>query len=168
MKVLFVCSSNVCRSPYCEFVFKRECRIRGFCEGSITVSSAAVLNRSKRLHKMAYASLLSEGFTECEIKSFKPNYKKEAENLFEEADVIIGMTKIHGYLTPKRFRNKFLTLSEAADGVYKPVPDPFLKKSQQDYDADMEIIKGYLLRYADNILNEQNPINEERNGIKNS
>lgn len=43
---------------------------------------------------------------------------------------------------------KFVTLSYAAEGKYTPIPDPFLYKSQEEYDKVMSIIKVYLEKYA--------------------
>ena len=65
-----------------------------------------------------------------------------------DADVIIGMSKMHKWLTPAKYRKKFITLSEAAEGRYTPIPDPFLYKSQEDYDKVMSVIKVYLTLYA--------------------
>ena len=64
INVLFVCSSNVCRSPYCEYMFKRMVQEDEALAGIVgRVESAAVLNHSKELHSKARASLLGEGFT---------------------------------------------------------------------------------------------------------
>lgn len=41
-----------------------------------------------------------------------------------------------------------MTLSYAAEGKYTPIPDPFLYKSQEEYDKVMSIIKVYLEKYA--------------------
>lgn len=48
MKILFVCSSNVCRSPYAEYVFRRMVEQSPVLSAAgITVSSSAVFNKSK-------------------------------------------------------------------------------------------------------------------------
>ena len=47
MKILFVCSSNVCRSPYAEFVFRRlVAQSPVLSAAGIEVSSSAVFNKS--------------------------------------------------------------------------------------------------------------------------
>ena len=76
--------------------------------------------------------------------------------MFDEADEIIGMTRWHKWLLPRSLKPKFKTLSEAAEGVYKPVPDPFLAKDEATYDRAMSVIKKYLGEYAEKLKERQN------------
>lgn len=87
-----------------------------------------------------------EGFDEREILAHKPSFKTDKAR-FENADVIIGMSRMHGLLTPRKYRKKYVTLSEAATGKYSPVPDPFLATSQQSYDKTMLVLKGFVTQY---------------------
>lgn len=149
MKILFVCSSNVCRSPYAEYVFRRMVEQSPVLSAAgIEVSSSAVFNKSKEIFPKAVVSLQREGFDKDYILSHKPSFKWCDMKRFKDADVIIGMSKMHKWLTPLAYRKKFLTLSEAAEGEYKPLPDPFLYKSQEEYDKVMSLIKAYLAEYA--------------------
>lgn len=145
-KVLFVCSSNVCRSPYCEFLLRRMVQEDAELCGKVEVKSSAVFNRSKSIFPRAVTVLKREGFDEQEILAHKPHYKSD-KSRYEEADVIIGMSKMHGLMTPRKFRKKYETLSEIATGKYKPVPDPFLATSQKAYDKTMAVLKGYVESY---------------------
>lgn len=157
MKILFVCSSNVCRSPYAEFVFKRMVEGNDILKQIVTgVRSAAVLNKSRDIFNKTVNSLVSEGFSEEEVLSHKPAYKAQNRALFEEADVIIGMSAMHKFLTPKKYRSKFITLSEAAVGKVVKIPDPFMLKTQAEYNEVMEIIKIFLDLYAKNLIDEYN------------
>ncbi len=141
--VLFVCSSNVCRSPYCEFMLRRMIANDDDLKDKVEVRSAAVFNRSKRIFPKAVVVLKRNGFDEREILAHKPSFKTDVE-LFESADVIIGMSHTHKLLTPKKYRSKFVTLSEAATGTYTPIPDPFLSTSQEAYDKVMRALDSYL------------------------
>ncbi len=162
MKILFVCSSNVCRSPYCEFVFKKMAENDPALKEAVErVDSAAVLNFSEKLHKLARASLMKEGFSAEELDAFVPKHRLKAKAVFAEADEIIGMTRWHKFLLPKAERAKFKTLSEAAEGKYSPIPDPFLAKSQEEYDKAMDIIKKYLEEYAAKIKERHNGRKEQ-------
>lgn len=116
-----------------------------------SVRSAAVFNRSRRIHPKAKLALLREGFTEEEIDAHRPAFKWGDGRLFKEADVIIGMTKMNKVALPLRFHKKFVTLSEYVDGSYTTIPDPFLMKSLDDYFAVMDLIKGFLVKLADKI-----------------
>ncbi len=149
MKILFVCSSNVCRSPFAELVFRRIVKNSPvLSRKNIEVSSSAVFNRSKVIFPKAAVSLKREGFSEEEIAAFKPSFKWTEPEKFRDADVIVGMSKMHKWLTPRKYRKKFVTLSEAAEGKYTPIPDPFLYKSQEEYDKVMSVIKVYLEELA--------------------
>lgn len=146
MKILFVCSSNVCRSPYCEFVTRKLLEESpSLKDKGIEVYSSAVFNKSAEIHTMALNALKAEGFDESHIKAHRPGFKYKDKRKFEQADIIIGMSKIHYYLTPKAYRKKFVTLSELTINNYVKIPDPFLKRTQKEYDEVMAIIKEYLL-----------------------
>ena len=144
--VLFVCSSNVCRSPYCEFMLRRMIDNDDELRGKVDVCSSAVFNRSKSIFPKAVDVLKREGFDESEILAHKPSFKNDKER-FEKADVIIGMSHMHKLLTPRKYRKKYVTLSEAATGKYAPVPDPFLATSQKEYDKTMTVLKSYVESY---------------------
>ena len=144
--VLFVCSSNVCRSPYCEFMLRRMIDNDDELRGKVDVFSSAVFNRSKSIFPKAVDVLKREGFDESEILAHKPSFKTDKER-FEKADVIIGMSHMHKLLTPRKYRKKYVTLSEAATGKYAPVPDPFLATSQKEYDKTMTVLKSYVESY---------------------
>lgn len=118
---------------------------------SIDVKSAAVFNKSKQIFPMTENILVREGFTHDEVAAFKPSYKHGDEILFEQADIIIGMTKLHKVETPKKYRAKFITLSEIAVETYIKIPDPFLAKSQSAYDETMAIIKEFLMVFVDKL-----------------
>lgn len=152
MKILFVCSSNVCRSPYAEFVFRKLVAGDAMLSSiGIEVKSAAVLNYTKTIFPKAIPALLDEGFSKEEILAHKPCFKWCDMLRFDEADVIIGMSRFHKTLTPIKCKKKFITLSEAAGDEYTPIPDPFLAKSQEEYNKAMAVIKAYLIKYKNNL-----------------
>ena len=149
MNILFVCSSNICRSPFCEYVFRDMVAKDPELQKRVSkVASAAVFNRMYKIHPKARIALLREGFDGAYIDAHKPSFKWSDPERFEQADVIIGMSKMHRWLTPCRWRKKFVTLSEAAEGKYTPLPDPFLYKTQEEYDKVMSVIKIYVEKYA--------------------
>ncbi len=153
MKILFVCSSNICRSPYCEFVFKRMCAGNAALAERVTwVQSGAVFHQCKKLHPKARAALLAEGFAPEELDKHSPAFWRRFPERFEEADIIIGMTRWHKYFIPKKWRGKYIDLAELATGVYTPVPDPFLAKTQEKYNEVMRVLDKYLQEVAQKII----------------
>ncbi len=153
--VLFVCSSNVCRSPYCEFMLRRMIENDEDLKGRVEVRSSAVFNKSKSIFPKAVDILKREGFPESEILAHKPSFKTDKER-FENADVIIGMSRMHKLLTPRKYRSKYITLSEAATDKYSPVPDPFLATSQAEYDKTMSVLRDYVSLYFQRLKNALN------------
>lgn len=98
MKLLFVCSSNICRSPYCEFVFKRMCEKDPELSSHFEwIKSGAVFHQCKKLHPKARAALLSEGFSPQALDKHSPAFWRRFPERFEEADLIVGMTRWHKY-----------------------------------------------------------------------
>ena len=152
MKILFICSSNVCRSPFSELMFKRIVDGDEQLKSKIEwVRSAAVLNKSRRLHKKAFQSLSARGFDEKVLREFKPSYILCDRALFDDADMIVGMAAAHKTLLPIKYKKKFRLLSSVAGEGKKSIPDPFLKKTQDDYEVVMRVIEDYLNKFAERI-----------------
>ena len=152
MKILFVCSSNICRSPFCEYVFRdmveKDPELKKRVDG---VASAAVFNRMKRIHPMARTALLREGFDEAHIDSHRPSFKWGDRKLFDDADLIVGMSRANKIVLPLRYHRKFVTLSEYGEGRYEKIPDPFLMKNVDDYLAVMDFLKAKIVSFAEKI-----------------
>jgi protein-tyrosine-phosphatase len=131
-------------------------------QADMEITSSAVLNRSRTIFPKTAVALRREGFSDEEIYAFKPSHKSSAREKFQNADIIIGMSKAHGLLTPKQFRGKYVPLSVAASGKYKSVPDPFLSHSQKSYDRVMENLKKYLVQYTDKLEKEYSAANSKK------
>ncbi len=142
--------SNICRSPYCEYVFRRIVENDEILKENIEwVKSSAVFNKSRVINSKAILALRREGFEEDYILAHRPTYKwGKGRKYFEEADIIIGMTRSNAYFLPRKYRGKFVLLSQLASGEYRPIPDPVLIKDQNKYYAAMDEIKNYLVEYA--------------------
>lgn len=151
MNILFVCASNICRSPYCEFVFRRMAENDPVLHGKIEVSSSAVFNWMKEMDPKTRESLKREGFSDQELAEFEPRHWTHNVPGFRNADVIVGMTRLQKLLTPAPFRKKYVTLSEAATGTYHTIPDPYFLTDQDEYNEKMDVIKDYLQKYLDHL-----------------
>ena len=156
MKILFICMSNICRSPFCEYVFRRMVSQDEVLSGNVEwVKSSAVFNKSFKINSKAVPALLREGFEESYILAHEPTFKYgKGKKYFEEADVIIGMTRSNKFFLPIKYRKKFVLLSEIATGQYKPISDPVLIKDIEKYYAAMDVIKDYLHKYAEILKSE--------------
>ncbi len=153
--ILFVCSSNVCRSPYAEFCFKQmleeDERFNGH---EINVMSAAVLNRRKAIHGKTRRCLLNQGIAETDIDSFKPTHIEDRIKDFMP-DIIIGMNKAQGKcIKDEKIRKLYVPMALLVGEKYKGVPDPFMIILQKNYDKVMGSIKVYLKKYLDILATE--------------
>ena len=130
--------SNICRSPYCEYVFRRIVDNDGVLGKNITwIKSAAVFNKSFHINSKAKTALLREGFTEEEIDAHVPLFKYgQGRKYFDQADIIIGMTRSNKVFLPLKYH------------------DPVLIKNQDEYHRAMDEIKDYLEKYAENLKSE--------------
>lgn len=115
------------------------------------VKSGAVFHQCKNLHPKAKAALEAEGFAPEILDKHSPAYWRRFPERFEQADIIIGMTRWHKYFIPKKWRGKYVDLAELATGTYTPVPDPFLAKTQEKYNEVMRVLDKYLTMVADKI-----------------
>ena len=115
------------------------------------VKSGAVFHQCKNLHPKAKAALEAEGFAPEVLDKHSPAYWRRFPERFEQADIIIGMTRWHKYFIPKKWRGKYVDLAELATGTYTPVPDPFLAKTQEKYNEVMRVLDKYLVMVADKI-----------------
>lgn len=154
MNILFVCASNICRSPYCEFMFRRMVEQDPDLNGKVHVTSSAVFNHMKQMDPKTRESLRQEGFTDEELDQFTPSIWYRSIQKFKDADVIVGMTRLQKWLTPPPFRKKYMTLSEAATGKYHTIPDPYLILDQDEYNKKMDTIKSYLEQYLQRVKQE--------------
>ncbi|MBR5015943.1 MAG: hypothetical protein IKX52_03905 [Clostridia bacterium] len=155
MKILFVCSQNMCRSPYCEFMFRKMVQDSPVLRDKVTVlRSSAVMTPGTSIDPLTVEALVREGFEKSAAEAHVPGfmYRKVDRKLFDEADVIVGMTRSHKFMILKpSWRKKFITLSEAATGKYTAVPDPWLQRDTEKYIAEMDKIKAYLEQYRDRL-----------------
>lgn len=155
-RILFVCSQNICRSPYCEYEFKRMVAECPELKGKVEIHSSAVMTPWNKIDPKTAAALVADGFDETYVNAHKPGYiwRKYDRKLFQEADIIICMTKSHFFFLPPRWKKKTRTLTQVAEGIYKPVPDPWLIQDIDQYFAEMNIIKGYLEEYLEVLKKE--------------
>ncbi len=152
--ILFICSSNVCRSPYAEMQFDRLVQSSEILRDKVEVHSAGVLNKSKAIHPKTASALVADGFDLDKVLQHIPTNKRSDLERFERADIIVSMSKMHKALTPKKFRDKVITLSELATGSYSKIPDPFLIADQEKYNKVMNIIKIWVEAYFDVLESE--------------
>ena len=93
--VLFVCSQNMCRSPYCEYMFRKMVEDSDVLRGKVDVKSSAVMSPVPYIDPKTAEALIREGFDEAYVNSHKPGYilRPYDVKLFKNADIIIVLDK---------------------------------------------------------------------------
>ncbi len=153
MKIVFVCASNICRSPYAEFVFRKMCgddRELGALVES--VSSAAAIFKHTKINSKTYNALTSEGFDSSAVSAHVPSpwWCRLGYRRCKDADILIGMNELHRYYLPPSLRKKYFTLSVLATGEYVKIPDPVFFEPQR-YLECLNVIKNYLFLYGEKL-----------------
>jgi len=160
LKITFVCSGNICRSAYADFAFREMIEESPILKDKIIVDSGGLAFRNESIDSRTVRFLLEDGskFSKEEIESHKPRYKNDYPEMFDETDIIVGMTRSHKMMTPKRWRKgpeaKFRMLRELASNESIDIGDPYwtddygeYKQILLDVKKNLEILKEKLEKY---------------------
>ena len=145
LNILWVCSGNICRSAYADFVFNKMLRDSPVLRKIVLkIHSGGLQFKNKKIDPRTTAVLVKEGFSEKEVNKHIPRYKKDYPEMLEEADLIVGMSHSHKLLTPKNYRDKFVQISDWAIGKRVDIPDPYFVKTDEEYAELLNQVKEYL------------------------
>jgi protein-tyrosine-phosphatase len=156
LKILFICSGNIIRSAYAEFVFRKMVEDSDILRGKIQVKSGAVQFKNTKIDERTVSVLESEGFNPEEVRKHIPKHKDDYPEIFDEADIIIGMTKSHRVSLPKQYRAgefmKFTLLSELANDERKDIEDPYFTNTMDEYRQILKEVNGYLRKLIQKLV----------------
>jgi len=158
IKILFVCSGNICRSAYADFFFRRLLSETEDLKNKFEIKSGALSFKNSSIDPRTVKSLMSEGFSKDVLNSHIPRIVNEHEYLLEEADLIIGFTSGHRLNTPKEFRNKFQMLSQLVVSKKIDIGDPYFTESFEEFKLIVDRIKEFLIEFLDLLKNHFTPI----------
>lgn len=145
-KVIFVCTSNTCRSPMAEQIFKYKLKQKNISGKEISVSSAGIMaNAGENMAINSTLALKEMGITPVKAKSKQLNKKMVNNNT-----IIITMTTGHKEWL-KNLPNVY-SLSEFESGIN--VPDPY-GMSLEEYVKTAKILNFILDEVLQKILDNQ-------------
>ncbi|MFX0113112.1 MAG: hypothetical protein ACFFB3_01050 [Candidatus Hodarchaeota archaeon] len=143
IKVVFICSGNVMRSPYAEMLFEKYIMERQKSGPKIISESLAATYRNSYILDQTYNLLIENGISPERIAQFTPRHINDHLEVCQEADLIFGMTKDH--LRPLvDWQGKTFLLSKFVSGPNaEEIPDPFfIKDAWKAYAMVKEKVKG--------------------------
>lgn len=147
-KILFICSGNIIRSAYADFTFNRMVEESEILRGRVQVKSGAVQFKNSNIDERTVTVLVKEGFNPDIVRKHIPKHKDDYPEIFDEADIIIGMTKSHRVNLPKQYRAgdlmKFVMLSELVDNERKDIEDPYFVNTFEEYENILKDVRKYL------------------------
>jgi protein-tyrosine-phosphatase len=159
LNILWVCSGNICRSAYADFVFNKMVKDSPVLSKiGLKIHSGGLQFKNDKIDPRTTTVLVKEGFDEDVVNKHVPRYKKDCPEMLEEADLIVGMSHSHKLLTPKNYRDKFVQISNWAIGEREDIPDPYFVKTDEEYAALLNQVKKYLeiiLKKLENFYSEK-------------
>jgi len=125
MRILMVCTGNICRSPAAEGVF-REFLKRNFLENSVQVDSAGThdYHVGERPDPRAIEHARRRGYHISGLRARQIGMRD-----FEKFDLLLAMDRGHleilEHLSPPQHRHKLRLFLDFAELPEKEVPDPY-------------------------------------------
>ena len=146
VNILFVCSANICRSPYAEMRFEQLMRTTS-CSKTINVASGGFTS-SVTMHPFTMQALLDAGVPAERIDRFSPRNMRKHKDELESADLILVPSNEVISMMPRKYLEKTFLLSEAVSGAKVDINDPVLLKEYEPYKAIVDHLDGYLVGIA--------------------
>ena len=142
IKVLFVCTGNICRSPTAEGVLRHKLTKAGLA-GRVRVDSAGMIDyhAGEPPDRRAIQRAARRGY---DLRDQRARQLHSAD--FETFDLLLGMDRGHfrqlARLCPPQFAGRVKLFLEyaAVAGLPAEVPDPYYG-GQEDYDYALDLIE---------------------------
>jgi len=142
IKVLFVCTGNICRSPTAEGVLRHKLAEAGLAR-RVRVDSAGMIDyhAGEPPDRRAIQHAARRGY---DLRDQRARQLRSAD--FETFDLLLGMDRGHfrqlARLCPPQFAERVKLFLEyaAVAGLPSEVPDPYYG-GQEDYDYALDLIE---------------------------
>lgn len=142
MKILFVCTGNICRSPTAEGVFLHRAAKRGLA-GEIAADSAGTSSEEhgNPPDARARSAARARGYTLADRRA-----RRIAAADFEDFDLILAMDRGHlaslERIAPDHARDRVrMFMDFADDGLPRDVPDPWYGGTA-DFEHALDLIEA--------------------------
>ena len=151
MKVLVVCTGNICRSPTAETVFRHRVAVLGIAD-RITADSAGTSSEEhgNPTDRRARQAAAARGYALPDRRA-----RRVAPADFDTFDLILGMDRGHcaalRRIAPDHARDKIrLFMTYAAGATVQDVPDPWYGGAR-DFDHALDLIEAGVAGLIDSL-----------------
>ncbi|NHI93382.1 MAG: hypothetical protein EAX96_12925 [Candidatus Lokiarchaeota archaeon] len=125
IRILFICSGNIMRSAYAEMIFEKMLFDK-FGKTKIISESGAVEYVNDSIAYQTKKILMEQGVSKNRINQFHPRHINYYPEAFQNADLILVMTRNHLYeLQDEIYKDKTFLLTDFAFGEQIDIADPF-------------------------------------------
>ena len=118
--ITFVCSGNVIRSPYAEYLSKLN-----FTDKRIIFDSGACFYQNRKIFPLTKKWLMKENLLEEDIDNHKPRLISNFLKDFETTTLFIAMTKEHEQYLKRHWPEKTFLLKKIVMNKDEDVLDPY-------------------------------------------
>jgi protein-tyrosine-phosphatase len=112
----------------------------------ISVYSGALKYKNSKIDPRTERVLVEKGIKKEEIDLFRPRHIDNFPSMFNDADLIIGMTNQHEIDLPQPLRLKYQMISQIAEDHRKEVGDPYWSKNYSEFKDLILILNIYLIK----------------------
>ena len=144
IKISFVCTGNIIRSAYAEYLTKKYFHPRNNVK--IIFDSGACYHQNSYIHPLSKKLLLQEGYTEEQVTAHKPRWIENYLDDFNKTTIFIAMTNRHMRYLDKVYSGKGFLLKDIVEGKKEEVLDPYYYPEQGE--EIMKELKELILRFC--------------------
>ncbi len=150
IRLLFICSGNICRSPYMELRFKdlvqKSEKIKN--KQRFIVSSGGFITQRDLIkgHPFTQRALLEKGVAKEIVDGFESRNLRKYKDEMESAFAIITPSEKTNPLVPEKFQNKLVFLSDISIGTRKETEDPVRIPEYEEYKKYIDELEDMLLK----------------------
>lgn len=136
IRILFNCSGNIMRSAYGEIMFEKMLQDK-YGKTKILCESGGVIYHNDLIAFETKRILLEQGVPKERIKKFRSRHIDDHPNAFNNADLILTMTKEHlPYL--QHLEEKTFLLNDFAFNEKTDIADPFFSGRARESFAEVK------------------------------
>lgn len=155
--LLFICSGNICRSPYMELRFKdllqKSAKIKNKDRFIITSGGFVTQRDLAKGHPFTLKALIERGVPENMVNAFESRHLRRHKEEMERAITLITPSEKTNPLVPNKHQEKIVFLSDISLGYRKETEDPVQIQDYLEYKKHMDELEEMLVALIEKFEN---------------